>query len=425
MSRRRKDYRLLKVVVAVVVVGGAAFAVSHLWTGFREGRLSLGGKTTREARVAQARELLAEGKIDEARELLGRIVARAGKGADASAASVLEQALRMLADVEQQAGNGTEAKRCLERIYREFPNSPDHADMAVAYAGLLATAGDVDEAKRVYQDVCDNAPRELRAPALMGLGRMAEESGELDGQLGAREFYRQAAADAGWDSAIWNEALDALGRINVALVFSPRETPECKRYIVKPGDSITSIGNALNTTQGLLMRANGITETSILSIGRQLKYTPKDFRVVIERSRLRLFVLDNEGIFKRYAVGLGKPGRETTLGAYKIGSKQKDPVWFKPNEGPIPAGDPRNELGTRWMPLVPDAEGLPKDLGIHGTIAPETIGKYSSNGCCRLRPHDIEELYDLVVRSTPVDIVETFQLGQAGHAPDESLAAAP
>lgn len=72
----------------------------------------------------------------------------------------------------------------------------------------------------------------------------------------------------------------------------------------------------------------------------------------------------------------------------------------------MPPNDPANELGTRWMPLAPADAGLPTDLGIHGTIAPETIGKYESHGCPRMFKKDVEELYDLVVRSTPVEIVE-------------------
>jgi len=58
------------------------------------------------------------------------------------------------------------------------------------------------------------------------------------------------------------------------------------------------------------------------------------------------------------------------------------------------------------MPLVPVEQGLPTDLGIHGTIEPETIGQYCSSGCPRMLPADVEELYDLIVRSTPVEIVE-------------------
>ena len=97
---------------------------------------------------------------------------------------------------------------------------------------------------------------------------------------------------------------------------------------------------------------------------------------------------------------------ETTIGVYGIGNKEKDPVWHKPGFGPIPAGDPGNELGTRWMPMVPVEEGLPTDLGIHGALDPNTVGKYSSHGCARLRMPEVEELYDYIVRSTPVSVVD-------------------
>src|SRR5690606_13008720 len=149
-----------------------------------------------------------------------------------------------------------------------------------------------------------------------------------------------------------------------------------------------------------LTRANGITEDSSLQVGQRLKYTPKDFRIVIDRATNRLFVVDSQGIFKMYRVGLGAPGSETTPGSYRIGDKIKDPTWHKPGHGPIPPVDPANELSTRWMQLVPEEEGLPKDLGIHGTLSPESIGLYSSNGCARMLTEEVEELFDVVVRAT-------------------------
>jgi len=176
--------------------------------------------------------------------------------------------------------------------------------------------------------------------------------------------------------------------------------------MVQQGDSLITIGVKLNTPVGMLCRANQLDENTKLRLNQTLKYTPKDFRLLVERSKCRAFLVDEQGIFKRYKVGLGKPGHETALGFYKIGNKQKNPTWFKPGEGAIPAGDPRNELGTRWMPLVPAEPGLPTDLGLHGTIAPETIGTYSSNGCVRFYPEEVEEIYDLIVRSTPVIIKE-------------------
>jgi hypothetical protein len=60
------------------------------------------------------------------------------------------------------------------------------------------------------------------------------------------------------------------------------------------------------------------------------------------------------------------------------------------------------------MPLVPEQEGLPRDLGIHGSLDPAAVGKYSTNGCARLLMEEVEELYDLIVRATPVQIVDAF-----------------
>ncbi len=392
--------------MTLVIAALAALGAWHCWTWFTGGHAEtpaavpspVAAAEPVQPDIARARELMDQGKTAEAGAMLEALL----KGAPD--ANVAPQALIMLAQARQQEGNLDGAAQAAERAYREFASSPHHPEAAVAYARILEATGKAEEAAKIFEEVRSSAPPDMRAPAITAAGRQAEQAQDL---VKARDLYRQAVNEAPWDSDAWNEAVEALGRANIALIFSPGQTPESKTYTVQKGDSITSIGNALNTTQGLLMRANSIDETTRLNLGQQLKYTPKDFRIVIERSRCRLFLVDKDGIFKLYKTGLGKPGHETTLGSYKIGNKEKNPIWHKPGAGPIPAGDPGNELGTRWMPLVPDQAGLPKDLGIHGTIRPETVGLYSSNGCARLLPAEIEELYDLVVRSTPVDIVET------------------
>ena len=311
----------------------------------------------------------------------------------------------MLARLDHQEGKGADALSRVQELLEQHPDSPLRPKLTVLKGNILEGQGDATQAVALYREVADTAPPELKAAALTGLGRAAQRDTDLSA---AKDYYQQAMHSAAWNSADWNEALDALGTVNVDTIFKLGSTADSKIYTVGSGDTLTGIGNKLNTTQGLLTRANGLSEEDTLHIGQQLKYTPKDFRIVIERSTCRLFLLDTDGIFKRYDTGLGAAGSETTLGGYKIGNKQKDPVWHKPGAGPIPALDPTNELGTRWMPLVPVDDNLPKDLGIHGTIHPETIGSYCSNGCARLHKADVEELYDLVVRSTPVDVVEVF-----------------
>jgi len=438
VPRTRKDHTLLKIVVLIVAVGGGGYGGLHLARGFKETYLGQMGQGKAAEDLAAARRLSGPDNTPEARAQARALLAPIAEGGAPGPTTF--EALALLGRLAREEGKTAEALEAFGRAYEEFPLHPDHGAAAVDYARLLEQAGRPDEAARIYTEVCESAPPELRAPAWTGLGRLTEAapspeaaaalyenaggsptlggtdsdppllraSATVAGGLVAREFYRRAVAEAAWNSSDWDEAVDALGRVNTELIFSAARTPESKRYTVKRGDSITGIGNALNTTQGLLLRANGLDADATLTLNRQMKHTPKDFRIVIERSKCRLFLMERDGIFKRYVVGLGKPGHETNLGAYKIGNKQKNPTWYKPGEGPIPSGDPRNELGTRWMPLVPVQEGLPEDLGIHGTIAPETIGKHSSHGCARLYAEEVEELYDLVVRSTPVDIVERF-----------------
>lgn len=405
MVRRKQEPSLVKIVIVVLVLGGVGFGVVRFTRWLNEDYLAGIVEASAPAHIEEAAGLIAEGREAEARQLLEPIVDRV------SNPTMVVEALLLLAEMEAQAGRADQALEYLKRATYDYPGAKEQPRAAVAYAEALEEAGRTREGVQVFKQVRESAPPHLRAPALVGLGRQAERDGDL---VAARDLYRRAVEDAAWGSRAWDEAADALGAVNVTLIFSATPTPESKEYTVRPGDNLTSIGVELNTTLGLLMRANGIDDPTRLRPGDRLKYTPKDFRIVIERSACRLYLLDDEGLFKRYPLGLGMEGHETTLGSYRIGNKQKNPTWFKPGEGAIPPGDPRNELGTRWMPLVPDEDGLPTDLGIHGTIEPATIGAYASHGCPRMLSADVEELYDLVVRSTPVEIVEVYRVEGGG-----------
>ena len=398
MVIRKKDPSLTKIIVAILVVAGGLAGVlrfSEWFTGY----IGAGVEASADADLADIRQLIEEGNTVEARLRLRPIVARV------NSPDITPRALMLQAELERKAGNAELAKEHLRRATEEFSDSPHQPAAAVAYAKLLEEEGDLDGALAVYKQVSEKAPPDLRAPALSGLARGKERQ---DDSTAARDLYERAVREAEWDSEAWREAVEGLGRLNVSSLFSSAPTEDSKIYRVAQGDSLTAIGNKLNTTQGMLMRANNIADPNRLHLGQTIKYTPKDFRLIIERSSCRVFLLDSEGIFKVYRVGLGKPSNRTTLGRYRIGNKEKDPTWFKPGSDPIPPGDPLNELGTRWMPMIPDEEDLPTDLGIHGTIAPETIGEYSSMGCPRLFKEDVEELYDLIVRSTPVEVVEKY-----------------
>ena len=405
MLKQKNDPNLVKIIIILFAVLGAGYGIYRGARWFRDG--FIGGSVTAKAPadIEKARALVADGKLTEARELLQPIIARVKDE------TVLPSALRLMGELELKNDAPEQALALFERIVKDFPDSPERPESESTYARLLEQTGRTDEALAVYRDIQDNAPPDLRAPALVGLARQAEREGDVEKAL---ELYREVVKSGEWGDDTWYEAARNLGKLNVARVFSPEEMPDSGAYTVQKGDSLIEIGKKLNTTQGLLMNANGLTADSILRLNQRLKYTPKDFRIVIERSTCRLYLFDSGGLFKVYSVGLGKSGHETTAGRYKIGDKQKDPAWYKPGGGRIEPGAPDNELGTRWMPLVPVEEGLPTDLGIHGALDSKTVGLYSSRGCARMVMEEVEELYDLVVRSTPVEIVKEIGPGLRG-----------
>jgi len=398
MGKYKREPGLGKIILIIVVIGGIGLSVLKINDWF-QGRLIQSVEASAPDTLKQARALLGEGEFAEARKLVDPIVARV------NSEDITPKALVLLADIEEQRGNPNAALDFYVQARNDYPENPNLPEISLAHARLLESENKIKESLEVYQTVIDTAPPSYHAHAIAAQARDRERKGETDA---AHELYRKAMDTAEFKSEIWLESAFRYGDINAGTIFSIASTPDSKVYRIQSGDSLTSIGSKLNTTQGLLMTANGIDNPNRLRLNQALKYTPKDFEIVIERSTCLIYLLDKNGLFKVYSTGLGKKGHDTTLGNYKIGNKEKNPTWHKPGFGPIPPNDPENELGTRWMPLVPEGDALPTDLGIHGTIKPDSIGTYASKGCPRMHNEEVEELYDLIVRSTPVRIVQVY-----------------
>lgn len=199
-------------------------------------------------------------------------------------------------------------------------------------------------------------------------------------------------------------AEERLGRINIELVMTPRPMPEKVDYIVKSGDQLQKIAAKFGTTVELIQVGNDIKNPNLIKRGDRLRILEGDFSILVSKTDNELELRLNGGFFKRYEVGTGKFGR-TPEGTFKVTNKIPNPPWYRPDGKVIPFGNDKNILGTRWMSLkatgdTPDARGY----GIHGTWAPESIGKAESAGCVRMRNDEVEELFILIPRGTPVVI---------------------
>ena len=221
-----------------------------------------------------------------------------------------------------------------------------------------------------------------------------EKKGDL---LKARETYRKIIEKYPGSNNILKEQ-EALDNLNVKILFSSIVTPDSLVYEVQKGDTLTRIAKKFNTTTELISKANNLKDANV-KLGKKLKISKTKFSIVIDKSQNILTLKSDQDIFKTYRVSTGKNSC-TPVGEFKIVNKLIDPPWYPSAGGMIPAKDPKNVLGSRWL-------GLSKQgYGIHGTIEPESIGKSVTEGCVRMKNSEVEELYSIVPVGTEVVIVD-------------------
>lgn len=191
---------------------------------------------------------------------------------------------------------------------------------------------------------------------------------------------------------------ESLDNINMKMLFSPDITADSFIYEVQKGDSLTKIARSFGTTVELIMKSNGL-KNGILRTGKSLKISRIKFSMVVDKSQNILTLKADDELFKTYRVATGK-NNCTPVGTFKVTNKIIDPPWYPPSGKVIPAGDPKNVLGSRWL-------GISKQgYGIHGTIDFSSIGKSVTEGCIRMRNADVEELYAIIPEGTEVVIVD-------------------
>jgi lipoprotein-anchoring transpeptidase ErfK/SrfK len=136
--------------------------------------------------------------------------------------------------------------------------------------------------------------------------------------------------------------------------------------------------------------------------------------IVIDTAAHYLYLMEGANRARRYAIAVGKDGLQYK-GQVHVGDKQEWPRWIPTKEmqarepakyGQYAEGMPgggMNPLGARAIYLY--QSGRDTHLRIHGTIAPETIGTDSSNGCFRMINDHVIDLYRRVPIGTEVVVL--------------------
>jgi lipoprotein-anchoring transpeptidase ErfK/SrfK len=178
--------------------------------------------------------------------------------------------------------------------------------------------------------------------------------------------------------------------------------PLCENYRVKPGDILEVIGKEHKVPYEILMEINNIRNARSLQAGQTIKLINGPFHAKVHRSTFTMDIYLQNTYVRSFTVGLGKPGRETPTGLWRLrpGGKAHATVWRDPDTGKLyQPEDPNYPLGSRWMALE-GLRGEAKDrqgFGIHGTKEPDQIGTAGSRGCIRMFNGEAIMVYNMLV----------------------------
>jgi lipoprotein-anchoring transpeptidase ErfK/SrfK len=321
--------------------------------------------------------------------------------------------------------------------------STENAIRGFQEANDLQVTGELDEATRTALAQWDNIPatRVVRIPQDWGsreyrpvpdepaeqaeLQRLGYES--LDEQLAERfhttvEVLRQlnpggrpAGMEAGTSNAALAEGGEHTAQGNAQAAARAAAT-------ASPTPSPTATGDASQGTftAGQLVRvpnigADRIDPSQVQDKGWQQTLAslgvgtdqPEVSRIVVDRSDGWLKAYDeSDKLVAMFTVTTGSSNDPLPLGTWGITGVAHNPpfsydpelFWDVPDseeEQQLPPG-PNGPVGVVWIDLTKE------NYGIHGTNAPETIGRAQSHGCVRLTNWDAARLAEMVDSSTEV-----------------------
>ena len=151
------------------------------------------------------------------------------------------------------------------------------------------------------------------------------------------------------------------------------------------------------------------TRIVVTDVPQKPRHTPVA-KVVIDKNARTLSAFDAEGnLVAFYPASIGSAEKPAPSGEFKVKAVAHNPTYhydprfaFKgvkaKHKFTIQPG-PKNPVGLVWIDLTAPS------YGIHGTPAPEKIGKTESHGCIRLTNWDALDLAGMVHRGTVVAFV--------------------
>jgi hypothetical protein len=258
-------------------------------------------------------------------------------------------------------------------------------------------------------------------------------------QLGRRASVGRAVGEAmetsarvGWIERAWRRFRDDPVNVDVQLSLSGDRRVErfvrrtARKVLVHPRNASIGIGkdgglafhqaeagSALDVgrAERLLSKAladgSSIVRLPVHPVTAKVNARTMGPTIVVHVDTNRLDLYEGFEVTRSWDVATAKPGWITPTGEWSLYQKRENPTWYNPAldswGAGLPAvvpGGPGNPMGTRALYIT--APGL---IRIHGTYSSDSVGRYVSHGCIRMRNEEIEALYDLVPVGTKVIII--------------------
>ncbi|MFH1287839.1 MAG: L,D-transpeptidase family protein [bacterium] len=294
-----------------------------------------------------------------------------------------------------QKGAYKEAISGFLSLEKKYPKTPFVAKVKITRANAYKKLNNASEAEKVLLEVAKNFPEsKYTNEAWYGLGKIYKEQKRWNDAI--KYFNRVINTFPEKPSAKNSEK--ALDEINFYLFLHP-DSGKANKYTIRQGDNLHNIARKNNMTPQLLARINGIKDIKYLSVNQDIIIPKIKLKLKIDLSDRSLILMNNDKRIKKYLIAVGADDSKTPIGKFTINQKLVNPTWYF--EGKVyQPNTPENRLGTRWMGISA------KGYGIHGTNDPKAVGNAITNGCARLFNEDVEELYDILLEGTEVEIVE-------------------
>ena len=195
-------------------------------------------------------------------------------------------------------------------------------------------------------------------------------------------------------------------------------------YTVVKADTVRLVAAKLGVTQQHLRSMNDLDPKAYLTVGQKLAYNnlkiiPRQMKdgIIINIPDRTLYYFKQGSLVTSLPVALGSVTKnekyvwQTPVGKFRVIGKVKDPTWTVPPSIQTEMEEQGKEVVTTLPPGPENPLGkyairtsIPGIL-IHSTTRPSSIYSFSSHGCIRLSPNQMETFFPQIKVNTRGEII--------------------